>query len=282
MVGERKPAWAPADILIRVILFLWAIAILGPLVWIGYSSLKTNVEFFQSTWSLPSELQFGNYAKAWDQLGIGRSLLNTAYFVGVTVILGTAITVINAYALTRISFPGRKFILMTVFLSLFLPGINAILPQYILMRSLHLTNSLNGLIILLGVGQNVFTLFLLAGFMQSIPRSLEESVLIDGGNVFHTFRHIGVPLALPGIITILILNFLGLYNAFLQPLIYLSDPKKYTIGVSMYQANQLMQYRSDWVTLLAGVVLAMVPPVAFYIIFQKQVARGATLGALKG
>lgn len=282
MVGEQNTRWTPGDILIRLLLLAWAIGILGPIIWIGYSSLKTNIEFFQSTWSLPESPQFENYAKAWQELGIGRSLVNTAYFVGVTVTLGTAITVINAYALTRVSFPGRKFILMTIFLSLFLPGINAILPQYILMRALHLTNSLNGLIILLGVGQNVFTLFLLAGFMQSIPRSLEESVLIDGGNVFHTFRHIGVPLAAPGIITILILNFLGLYNAFLQPLIYLSDPRKYTIGVNMYQANQLMQYRSDWVTLLAGVIIAMLPPVTFYIVFQKQVARGATLGALKG
>lgn len=270
------------DVIWRLIMFLCALSVIFPLLWIVLESLKTNKEFFANVWALPDKLMFENYKKAWDSYHLGSTLLNTLYYVGTSLLLGTFLTALSAYTLTRLEFKGRKFIWGTIMLSLFLPGINALVPQYILMRDLGLTNSLTGLIILDSFGESVFFLMLLGGFMQSLPKEMEESAYIDGASLFQVFTRIILPLSTPGIVTVAIFKFLGLYNAFLGPFIYLSDSSKYTIGVAMYHANQIMQYKADWVTLFAGVTIAMIPTIIIYVFFQKQIAEGATLGGLKG
>jgi N-acetylglucosamine transport system permease protein len=118
--------------------------------------------------------------------------------------------------------------------------------------------------------------------MQSLPKELEESASIDGASIFQTFFRIILPLSTAGIVTVAIFKFLNLYNNFLGPFIYLSDPDKYTVGVAMYQANQIMHYKSDWVTLFAGLMITMVPLIVMYMVFQNRVREGATLGAIKG
>lgn len=270
------------DVIWRILMFLWTVSILFPLVWIFYESLKTNREFFQSAWSLPAVPQWKNYKTAWNSLNISRSMLNTVYYVGASGIIGLLITTICAYALTRLEWKGKKIVYETIMISLFLPGINALVPQYVLAKKLHLVNSLTGLITLNVLAVSAFDILLLGGFMQTIPNELEESAYIDGASIFQVYWKVIMPLAKPGIMTIGIFKFLGLYNDFLPPLIYLSDPKKYTIGVNMYQANQLMQYKADWVSLCAGVVIAMIPTLIVYLVFQKQIVEGATLGSVKG
>ncbi|MCU6710562.1 carbohydrate ABC transporter permease [Paenibacillus sp. J5C_2022] len=264
------------------LLILWSAAIVFPLFWVFYESLKTNQEFFRDVWALPEVLKWGNYGNAWSKYGIGQAMTNTLYYVGVSLVFGTFLTTLNAYALTRIAFKGRKLLWAIIMLSLFLPGINALIPQYVLMRDLQLTNSLTGLVLLDVLGENVFFLMLLGGFMQSLPKELEESAYMDGASIFQSFLRIMLPLSLPGIVTVAIFKFLGLYNNFLGPFIYLSDQSKYTIGVSMYSANQMMQYSADWVTLFAGVMIAMVPSVLMFSFFQRWIMEGATLGAVKG
>lgn len=271
-----------SDIIYRFILFLWAVGILFPLVWIMYQSLRTNREFFQGVWGFPEVFRWENYAHAWTSYQIGQSLLNTLYYVSGSVILGTFITVINAYALTRLEFKGRKLLWSIIMFSLFLPGINVLIPQFILMRDLGLTNSLTGLIVLDTLGESVFFLLLLGGFMQSLPKELEESSFIDGATLFQTFYKIIFPLAIPGVVTVAIFKFLHAYNSFLIPLIYLSDQSKYTIGVNMYTANLIMQYKNDWVTLFAGVMITVVPSVVMFVLFQRRIMAGATMGAVKG
>ncbi|TMV45777.1 carbohydrate ABC transporter permease [Paenibacillus mesophilus] len=277
---KERRTWM--DLIWRLALIVWSITILFPLVWVLYESLKTNREFFQNVWSLPEVWKWVNYKNAWVKYKLGTTLLNTLYYVGASLLLGTLLTTLNAYALTRMEFKGRKLIWGTIMLSLFLPGINALIPQYVLMRDLHLTNSLTGLILLESLGESVFFLMLLGGFMQSLPKELEESAFMDGASLYQVFFRIMVPLAMPGIVTVAIFKFLGLYNNFLAPFIYLSDPKKYTIGVNMYQANQMMQYTADWVTLFAGVTIAMIPSILMYVFFQRWIMEGATMGAVKG
>lgn len=270
------------DIVWRLILYMWGLTILFPLGWVFYESLKTNPEFFKDIWSLPQKAQWSNYVAAWTEYGFGRSLLNTLYYVGGSMILGVFFTTLNAYALTRIEFKGRNVIWGLIMLSLFLPGINALVPQYVIMRELHLTNSLTGLILLSSLGESVFYLMLLGGFMKSLPKELEESAYIDGASIMQVFWRVIVPLSTPGIVTVAIFKFLGYYNNFMAPFIYLSDPKKYTIAVQMYQANKMMEYTTDWVTLFAGVSIAMIPSVIVFVLFQRMIMEGATLGAVKG
>lgn len=277
-----KEKHAFMDVIWRVLLFLWALTILFPLAWVFYESLKSNPEFFQDIWALPTELQWKNYTKAWNQYGFGQSLLNTLYYVGGSLVLGMFFTTLNSYALTRMEFKGRKLIWGLIMLSLFLPGVNALVPQYVVMRELELTNSLTGLILLSSLGESVFFLMLLGGFMSSLPKELEESATMDGATLFQRFWRVVVPLSTPGIVTVAVFKFLGFYNNFLGPFIYLSDPKKYPIAVQMYSANKQMEYTADWVTLFAGVTISMIPCIIIYILFQKLLMEGATMGAVKG
>ncbi|WP_169089025.1 carbohydrate ABC transporter permease [Paenibacillus sp. PL91] len=270
------------DVIWRILLFLWALTILFPLAWVFYESLKSNPEFFQDIWALPTELQWKNYTKAWNQYGFGQSLLNTLYYVGGSLVLGMFFTTLNSYALTRMEFKGRKVIWGLIMLSLFLPGVNALVPQYVVMRELELTNSLTGLILLSSLGESVFYLMLLGGFMSSLPKELEESATMDGATLFQRFWRVVVPLSTPGIVTVAVFKFLGFYNNFLGPFIYLSDPKKYPIAVQMYSANKQMEFTADWVTLFAGVTISMIPCIIIYILFQKLLMEGATMGAVKG
>lgn len=280
-MGKRRNA-TPFDILMRLFMLACTLSVLFPLAWIVVKSLETNQEFFMDAWSFPKTVMLGNYLKAWNNLGIAQSMLNTIYYVGASLALGLFITALASFVLTRLEFRGRKAVIAIVMFSLFLPGINALVPLYTLMRTLHLINKISGLVLVNGIGGNAFALLILMGFMQSIPKELEESVYIDGGSLFKSFWHIILPLSVPGLVTVAVFNFLGLYNDFLMPFIYLDDPKNYTIGVNMYNANSLMQFKADWVTLCAGVVISMVPPVAVFIAFQKQVMQGVTVGALKG
>ncbi|RAV19162.1 carbohydrate ABC transporter permease [Paenibacillus contaminans] len=278
-MSERRTA---VDLIWWLILIGFSISILFPLIWILYQSLKTNREFFQDVWQLPEVWKWLNYAKAWDKFHVGTAVLNTVYYVGLSLIISLTLTSLNAYALTRIQFKGRKLIWGVIMLSLFLPGLTALIPQYVLMRELNLTNSLTGLVILDSFGESAFYLLLLGGFMQSLPKELEEGAFMDGASLYRVFLQIIVPLSMPGIVTVAIFKFLELYNNFLGPFIYLSDQSKYTMAVNMYHANSTMQYSADWVTLFAGVLITMAPSVLCYIWFQRSIMEGATLGAVKG
>lgn len=118
--------------------------------------------------------------------------------------------------------------------------------------------------------------------MSSLPKELEESATMDGATLFQRFWRVIVPLSTPGIVTVAVFKFLGYYNNFMGPFIYLSDPKKYPIAVQMYSANKQMEYTADWVTLFAGVTIAMVPSVIIFMLFQRLLMEGATMGAVKG
>jgi len=278
-VKEKRNA---ADIVWIVFLLIWTVSILFPLIWVFYESLKTNREFFQDVWKLPQVLNWSNYKSAWQGYGIGQAMINTLYYVGLSTLIGTFLTAINAYTLTRLEFKGRKLLWAAIMLSLFLPGINALVPQYILMRDLNLTNSLTGLVVLDSLGESAFFLMMLGGFMQSLPKELEESGYMDGASIFQVFFRIILPLSTAGLVTVAIFKILGLYNNFIGPFIYLSDPIKYTIGVAMYQASITMQYKADWVTLFAGLMITLLPLVLMYVLLQRSIMEGATLGAVKG
>lgn len=278
----RRKKKCAGEIVWRIALFLWALTVVVPLVWIVLVSLKTNREFFQSAWALPEKLMFSNYTYAWKSLGLDKAFLNTIIYVGCSMVLILTLTLMVAYSLTRVRFKGRKLISGIIMLSLFLPGVNALVPTYILMKNLGLLNSIGGLTMLSGAGINAFYVMVLGSFLSSIPYEMEESAYLDGAGYFRTMVQIIAPMATPGLVTVGVFAFLNLYNNFLWPFIMLADPKKYTIAVKMYEVNKLMQYDSNWVTLCACVVLGMLPSVLFYTLLQKQVQSGVTVGALKG
>ena len=270
------------DVVLRVLLGLWALVIILPLIWVFYTSLKTNREFFMGAWQLPKSMQWNNYYRAWSQLGIGQSFFNTVILLAGAMVLNTLIVALGCYTLARFDFKGRDVIYWYIIGSYFVTGLNTMVTGYILMRKLGLLNSLFGLIINYAGGTIVFNTLILTAFMKGQPKELDEAAYIDGASYWQTFWHVGLPLARPALLTINVFNFMGYYNNFISPLLYIRDPEKYPLSVAIYSMSQAMTYRADWVTLFAGFVIMMIPTIIVYSIFQSYITQNLNIGALKG
>ena len=145
------------DVILRLLLGLWALVIILPLIWVFYTSLKTNQEFFMGAWQLPKSMQWNNYYRAWSQLGIGQSFFNTVILLAGSMVLNTLIVALGCYTLARFDFKGRDVIYWYIIGSYFITSLNTMVTGYILMRQLGLLNSLFGLIIYYGAGPIVLT-----------------------------------------------------------------------------------------------------------------------------
>lgn len=267
---------------VRIFLLVWAMCILLPVFWIVYQSFKTNPEFFQSIWAFPENLQFSNYTKAWTKLNVVGYLRNTFIVLFISLVVTTVITTMSSYIFARFSFTLNKALFGLVIVGMMLPGLNALTAQYILMKNLGLLNSLTGLSIFLAAIQISFSVFILTGFMKTVPKEIEESAYVDGSGYTNAFLRIILPMTIPGIAAVNIFNFLGVYNAYIPPLLFISDEKKFPISIGLQNMYVLQQYRADWVTLFAGIVISMVPMLVFYAIFQRHLISGTNIGAIKG
>jgi len=270
------------DYALRTLLALWALIIILPLLWVVYTSLKTNQEFFMSAWSWPKALQWDNYLRAWKELGIGKSVFNTLYLVAGSMFLNTFLLSTGCYVLARFKFPGSNIIYWFIVGSYFVTGLNTMVTGYILMRQLHLINSLTGLIAYYAAQPLVFNILILVASMKGQPKELEEAACIDGATYWQTFFHVGLPLAGPTLLTINILNFMRFYNDFLHPLLFIRDANKFPLSVAIYSMSQAMAYRADWVTLFAAFVIMMLPTIIIYATFQKNMTNNLMVGSLKG
>ena len=270
------------DIVIRTLLIIWAIVILLPLAWVFYTSLKTNQDFFLSAWKWPSILQWKNYTRAWLQLGIGNSFLNTLVLLVGSMLLNTVIVGLGCYTLARFDFRLRNVIYWYIIGSYFISGLNTMVTSYILMQKLHLLNSLFGLMLFYAAQPIVFNTLILVAFMKGQAKELDEAAYIDGASYWQTFWYVGLPLARPGLLTINVFNFMRFYNDFINPLLLIRDPEKYPLSVAIYSMAQSMTYRADWVTLFAGFVMMIIPTIIVYSVFQKYITQNLNIGALKG
>jgi len=270
------------DLFIRLLLAFWGLVIIFPVIWVCYTSLKTNQEFFLGAWTMPKILQWNNYYRAWAELGIGKSFLNTVIVVAGGMLLNTILVGLGCYVLARFDFKGRDIIYWYIIGSYFITGINTMVTSYILMRQLGLLNSLFGLVIKYGAQPIVFNTLILTAFMKGQPKELDEAAYIDGASYWQTFWHVGMPLARPALLTINVFNFMRFYNDFMSPLLFIRDPEKYPLSVAIYSMSQAMTYKADWVTLFAGFVIMMIPTILIYSVFQNYITQNLTIGSLKG
>jgi ABC-type glycerol-3-phosphate transport system permease component len=270
------------DTVIRALMGLWALIVILPLIWVFYTSLKTNQEFFLSAWKMPEVMQFDNYFRAWRELGIGKSFFNTIILLTGAMLLNTFLVGLGCYTLARFDFKGRNIIYWYIIGSYFITGMNTMVTGYILMRQLGLLNSLCGLIIYYGAEPIVFNTLILTAFMKGQPKELDEAAYIDGASYWQTFWHVGLPLSRPALLTINVFNFMRYYNDFIHPLLFIRDPEKYPLSVAIYSMSQSMTYKADWVTLFAAFVIMMIPTIIVYSVFQNYITQNLNIGSLKG
>ena len=185
-----------------------------------------------------------------------------------------------AYAFARFQFPGKEVIFFIFLLVLMVPNIIAIIPQFLLAKTLGLRNSLIGLILFYVSGSIPFNVFLLRGFFETLPRELEEAMLIDGGSYFTIFFRMVLPLSTPALATVAIFSFLGFWDEYVQALTFIDNPVKRTLPIAIAQFQG--QHGTEWGLVFAASLIAIIPVILVYISMQRYFTGGLTTGAFKG
>jgi len=268
--------------LVYVILVGWSLISVIGLGWMVMSSLKTNRELFANVWAPPVNPQWINYQKAWLNSNLSHYFLNSLLVTFFGVIITALIASMASYVIARYRFPGNRFLLIYFMSGFAIPVQLTIVPIYIFLRQSNLVNNLMVLTVIYITGALSFSIFVMVGFFRSLPQELEESAILDGASDYQVFWQIMLPLAQPGLVTITIFNFLYIWNEYFLAVLLLNDSAKMTISVGLYFLKAQQGYAANWVGLLAGLIIVLVPSIAFFVIFQKQIASGLTVGALKG
>ena len=270
------------QILAYVVCGTWSAFGLFFVGWMVVASLKTNRELFRQPFNLPADWRFENYARVWDTADFGLYFINSILVVGASVIGILIAAVPAAYVLSRASFQGRNALTAFFAAGMGIPTPLLLIPLFVIMTTLRLGDSLTGLTIVYIALSLPFSVYVLTGFFSSIPSDLGAAARIDGCSDFQTFFHIMLPLAVPGIVTVGLLNFVGLWNEFQLSLIMINSPDLRTLSLGLYAIITSMQYSgADWVGLFAGVVITMAPSIALFIFFGNRMIDGITMGGVK-
>ncbi|MEE1799229.1 MULTISPECIES: carbohydrate ABC transporter permease [unclassified Streptomyces] len=263
------------------VLVIWAFLVVMPLLWAVMTSFKDDRSIFTSPWALPDRLHFENWSRAWTQAHMSDYFLNTILVVAGSLVGTLLFGSMAAYVLARFEFPGNRFIYYLFIGGMSFPIILALVPLFYVMNNLGLLNSIHGLILVYIAYSLPFTVFFLTSFFRTLPTSVAEAAIIDGASHTRTFFQVMLPMAKPGLISVGIFNFLGQWNQYLLPTVLNTDPERKVLSQGLVQLAVSQGYKGDWSGLFAGLVMAMLPVLAAYIIFQRQVVAGLTAGALK-
>lgn len=261
-------------------LAIYSIAIIYPLIFVFLSSLKSNTEIFITPWALPKNWNFKIYYDVWTKFEVQAYFLNSLYYSTMSVIISLVISSMAAYALTRMKWKLKAAVFSLIMLGLMIPVHSELVPLYIISRKLGFNNpkiSLVGIFVAFSIPT---TIFILSGFIKSLPIELEESAVIEGSGLVRAFFTIIMPLLKPAIATVAIFNFLGVWNDFFASLIFISreSDKTVQLGITRFQGNFATRYAD----LLAAIIITIVPSVVVYAIMQDKIISGLTAGAVKG
>ncbi len=264
----------------HIILVVFSILMIFPVFVVMLDSLKSQRELYMNPWGFPKIARLSNYVQAWSIGKIGDYYLNSIVVALGSLILIIAIVYLAAYALARFRFRGRDVILILFVSTMMLPIQVTIIPIYKIENALHINDSLLGLILPYVAKALPFSIFILIAFLKTLPREFDEAARIDGAGRFAILARIIVPLSRPGFATIVILNFMSIWNDFYLPLVLIHDPTKRTLNLGLVNFSQLWGLQ-DYTRLFAALAIISVPLIAVYIIFQKQFISGMTSGGLR-
>ena len=265
----------------HTILTIWSLIVVLPLLWTVMSSFKTSSEIFSSPFSLPSKWNFDNYVGAWTTAGIGSFLLNSMIVVFGALAITMLFGAMCAYVLARFQFPGNRAIYYLMLAGLTFPIFLAIVPLFFVLRNIGLLNTLPGLILTYAAFALPFTVFFLFSFFKALPLSIAEAAALDGAGEWRTFFQVMLPMSRPGLATVAILNFVGLWNQFLLPVALNTDPKNYVLTQGMASFASQAGYSVDFGQLFAGAVMTIVPVFIVYLVFQRQLQGSVSQGTSK-
>ena len=276
------------QVLVYILLIAIGFALAVPFLWLVSSSFKTETDAFRIPPSfIPRPVEWGNYATGLTDFPFVRSTVNTLIIV-VWVMVGTVLSAsLVAYGFARVRFPGRTALFILVLSTMMIPSHVTLIPQYLLFRELKWLDSFKPLIVPSFFGGGAFYIFLLRQFFLTIPLDYDDAARIDGCGTFSVFWRIILPLSKPALGTMAIFTFMGQWNSFFEPLIYLNRFETQPLAVALTtwvqtaHGSTSMHY-VPWVAIMAVSTLIALPPVMVFFFAQRHFIQGVVVSGMKG
>jgi raffinose/stachyose/melibiose transport system permease protein len=268
-----------ARTLLSIALTLIAAALIYPIFWMILFSFKDNPEIFRGNF-FPSKLRWENYSKAWNYAKLGRAFANSVFITVLTIALSLSLSLMVSYAVTRLEWKWRRSVYVFCLLGLYIPIHAALLPLMLVMKTVKLLGTYWAIVLPYTAFNMSFCIMVFSGFLETIPRDLEEAAAIDGSPIFRTFLTIITPLLAPAISVLTIFVFMSAYNEFLMALVLITKASMKTVNLSV--SGLFGQYNTNLGVVGAALTLTIVPIVIVYIAMSRQVQEGLTGAAIKG
>jgi trehalose/maltose transport system permease protein len=245
------------------------------------TSFKSGTDIFRITY-WPVSFSFENYTAVFNQGSFPRNLLNSVFVASVTVILALFLAVTAAFALSRVRFRGRGFLLMVILAVSMFPQIAVLAGLFEVIRALGIYNTPWALIFSYTIFTLPFTVWVLTTFMRDLPIEIEEAAIVDGASPWVIITRVFMPLMWPALVTTGLLAFIGAWNEFLFALTFTSSNDTRTVPVAIALLSGGSQYEIPWGIIMAASVIVTVPLVVLVLIFQRKIVSGLTAGGVKG
>lgn len=276
---------------IYVALITLAISIIIPVAWVFLASIKQNSEFYGSPWEMPNGFYFQNFIDAFQKANMGTYMLNSVMVTALALIILLVVALPAAYVLARYTFRGSNFMNGLFKAGLFINVNYIVVPIFLMLLNGDtflreqfgdgfLLDNLFVLAVAYAATALPFTIYLLSSYFQSLPSSYEEAALVDGAGYFKTMILIMIPMARPSIIAVILFNFLSFWNEYIIALTLIPGPNK-TLTVGLMNLMAAQKSAANYGQMYAGMVLVMLPTLILYILVQKKLTQGMTLGGLK-
>lgn len=268
-----------------VVFLLYAASLIFPFVWMAINTFKTNSEFFESVWAWPKDIQNGweNIQTAFSVRITGSNVWEMTLRSLVLSVLGTVLSLASAscvsYVVAKFRFFGRNALYILAVMVMVVPTIGTTSATYKLIGDLGLFDNPLAIVLLYSGGFG-FQFLLLYGAFRSISWSYAEAAYIDGASELRVFLQVMIPMVLPSLIPLAILNFIGFWNDYYTPFLYLKTQPTLAVGLQSF-VNQ-MEYDANWPALFALMLFSMAPIILLFVAFQNQIMSNVTTGGLKG
>ena len=280
MIGLRRSRRGTSLVPNYAILTLLLIFAIGPILILGFNSLKSNAEIGRNPLGPPTAFHIENFARAWQIGSFALTMRNSAILVVGTVAGVLTLGGLAAYSLARLDVPGGNILMGYLLIASTIPIWLFLVPLFILWRNLGLINSRIGLLLLYIPLNAPFAIFLLRSYMVQLPRDFEDSARVDGANEVQVFTRVVLPLSWPGFLTVGLVVALGVWSEFPLALTFVNDPDLFPVATSYFKFTS--RFSRDWALTSAGAVMMIVPVLIIFLALQRRFIEGLTQGGIKG
>lgn len=268
------------EVLKYIVLSAFAITCLYPILWLFLSSFKTNDELYINPWGLPERFQIKNYISAIVDGKILTYFLNSVIIAVAAVAIAVFFSTMVSYAIARMKWKLSKAALNIFMLGMMIPVYATIVPLFSIFNKIGILNTHMAVIIPHVAFGFPMAIFILTGFLATIPGELEEAAVMDGCSMYRIFFQIIMPISKSSIVTVAVVVFINVWNDLLLPQIFLTDQSKMTLPVGLAEFQG--QYSTDYASMIAAVVITIIPSIIVYILLHKNIMEGMVAGAIKG